>query len=319
MQQSDKQYKRKPHFKIKDGDLVGSNNILLIKRTYLDDKEKWHGDFLCPYCQRSFDAKINNVSSGKTTHCGCIEHKNRAQSKIKPMIGKKFDKLTVIAQLPEYTKCVRYLCLCDCGNFIVCNGDNLRNGDRTSCGCKKREPRNDLSGQRFGKLTVKKLSNERTSWGTLQWDCVCDCGTKVRVNTHNLISGNTTSCGCIKSKGELKIQQILQNSDIAFVKECVFEECINPETGCYLRFDFYIPQYNLCIEYDGQQHFIAHGFITEKQVAETQKRDKIKNIFCAKNNIPLIRISYLDYDNLSFSFIANRAREIGVIIDDYLL
>jgi len=60
-----------------------------------------------------------------------------------------------------------------------------------------------------------------------------------------------------------------------------------------LRFDFYLPHYNLCIEYDGIQHFQPHfldysgeGFIL------TKKRDNTKNEYCSKKGINLFRIKY---------------------------
>lgn len=314
MQYGDKVYKRKPHFKIKDGDKIGPKDILLIERTYLDEKNHWHGNFLCPYCDTPFDAIINYVSSGATISCGCVEHENRAKSKIKPMIGKKFDKLTVVQQLPEYTKCVRYLCQCDCGNYIICNGDNLRNGDRTSCGCKKREPKKDLTGQKFGKLTVLELSSERSSWGEIQWKCQCECGNIVKISTSNLTTGNSLSCGCNKSKGEEKLRSILSSLDMEYISQCSFEDCINPKTGYVLRFDFYLPKYNLCIEFDGEQHYhpIKH-FGGEEYYEDTVFRDTIKNNYCSVNGISLLRIPYTSYDELCSDFLLLKIKEIEVI------
>lgn len=56
----------------------------------------------------------------------------------------------------------------------------------------------DLTGQKFNKLTVKGLSRSRSRSGTRLWNCLCDCGTKVRVRTASLNNGNTKSCGCLK-------------------------------------------------------------------------------------------------------------------------
>lgn len=56
----------------------------------------------------------------------------------------------------------------------------------------------NLSGQRFGKLTVKSLSNIRLRNSVRLWNCVCDCGKKTRVRTASLKNGNTKSCGCLK-------------------------------------------------------------------------------------------------------------------------
>jgi len=93
------------------------------------------------------------------------------------------------------------------------------------------------------------------------------------------------------SKGIKKIIQWLKTKKIIFEKEKIFKKCsfIRP-----LRFDFYLPEYNICIEYDGPQHFIQCKWFesTEKNFKNAQKRDKIKNEFCKNNNITLIRIPY---------------------------
>ena len=52
----------------------------------------------------------------------------------------------------------------------------------------------DLSGRRFGRLTVKRLAGER-KYGKRQWQCDCTCGGKTVVVGSDLVSGNTTSCG----------------------------------------------------------------------------------------------------------------------------
>ena len=59
---------------------------------------------------------------------------------------------------------------------------------------------NDLTGQKFGKLTVKSLHSKasRKPWRQVSWLCVCDCGKEVIVRQGNLRSGNTKSCGCLR-------------------------------------------------------------------------------------------------------------------------
>lgn len=63
------------------------------------------------------------------------------------------------------------------------------------CGRKK-----DLAGQTFGKLTVIKPGT-KTLNGHISWLCRCECGNKLTVASHHLISGNTQSCGCSKTVG----------------------------------------------------------------------------------------------------------------------
>jgi len=57
---------------------------------------------------------------------------------------------------------------------------------------------NDLTGQRFGKLTVVQRAAANDKRNRARWLCVCDCGTKKVVAGCHLISGDTRSCGCLR-------------------------------------------------------------------------------------------------------------------------
>jgi very-short-patch-repair endonuclease len=66
-----------------------------------------------------------------------------------------------------------------------------------------------------------------------------------------------------------------------------------------LKFDFYIESLNLCIEYDGIQHFEAiEHFGGEEALLKTKERDEIKNNYCFNNNINLLRIPYWEFHNI---------------------
>jgi len=92
---------------------------------------------------------------------------------------------------------------------------------------------------------------------------------------------------CNESKGEKEISKILKNKNIKFKREKRFTDCRNILP---LPFDFYLPEYNMCIEFDGKQHFIQHKMWTD--LITIKKRDEIKNIYCKQNNIILHRINY---------------------------
>ena len=99
----------------------------------------------------------------------------------------------------------------------------------------------------------------------------------------------------IESKGIRKIKNILSNLNISYISEKTFSDCINPQTNYKLRFDIFIEALNLCIEFDGPQHFIAQELYGgEEELIRTQYRDNIKNEYCKNKNINLIRISYKD-------------------------
>lgn len=101
---------------------------------------------------------------------------------------------------------------------------------------------------------------------------------------------------CSTSKGELKIQEILKKYNIDFVPQKTFEDCKNKYK---LRFDIYLPKLNTCIEYDGPQHQKEIKFFGgNKNLLKYKINDNIKNLYCINNNIKLLRINYLQEDNI---------------------
>ena len=104
---------------------------------------------------------------------------------------------------------------------------------------------------------------------------------------------------CNESRGEKIISENLEKLNINYIREKKFNNC---RDQMLLPFDFYLPNYNICIEYDGIGHFIPikhWGGI--KHLKYVQYHDKIKTDFCKKNKINLIRISYKDnIDNIIY-------------------
>ena len=95
---------------------------------------------------------------------------------------------------------------------------------------------------------------------------------------------------CCESSGERLIRRFLQSHDILYEYQKIFPECRDIQP---LPFDFYLPDYNLCIEYDGRQHYIPiERFGGEDGFKYTIKHDGIKNNYCKNNNINLLRIPY---------------------------
>lgn len=105
---------------------------------------------------------------------------------------------------------------------------------------------------------------------------------------------------CKASKGEIEIEQILIDNNIEFINEKRFSNC---KDKSQLPFDFYIPQHNTVIEYDGEQHsnpFRIKGKEKEMliKLKKIQYHDTIKTQYCIDNNIKLIRIPYTEFNNI---------------------
>lgn len=177
----------------------------------------------------------------------------------------------------------------------------------------------NLQGQKFGKLLVKEyIGSKHAGYDSKGnhltrslWLCECDCGREVEVDSNMLNAGFKNSCGyCgLKSNGEYRIAYLLEQMKINYITQKTFDECKNPETSHKLLFDFYLPDYNCCIEYDGTSHYIPNEYgswNTPENVLKTQTRDKIKNEFCANNNIRLIRIPFYEFNEIDEQYLIDK-------------
>jgi len=116
---------------------------------------------------------------------------------------------------------------------------------------------------------------------------------------------------CNRSKGEEIINIYLMNNRIKFKEQKRF---IGLKDKSSLKFDFYLPDHNLCIEFDGEQHFrpvdYSRGRLSNEellnQFKDIQRKDIMKNQYCLNNNINILRIPYINID------------QIDNIIDNYL-
>jgi hypothetical protein len=110
---------------------------------------------------------------------------------------------------------------------------------------------------------------------------------KQRINDHL----NGRGCPyCKESNGEKEIRFLLEKNNINFIREKQYSDCKYNRT---LHFDFYLPKHNICIEFDGIQHYKSLSFFggdiaLEKSII----KDQIKTDYCINNNIQLIRIKY---------------------------
>lgn len=236
-------------------------------------------------------------------------------------IGKKYNRWTVIkvnqinpaSQAQHPPKC--WLCQCECGTLRYKEPRAVIEGKSKSCGCLKREQTIKMNwekgtipiGTRFGHLVVIEdlgyriqPRGKRARWSK----CRCDCGTEFDVLNNNLKSGGTRSCGCVKSRGETLIRELLIKNNIKFAREYSFPDFIGERGNAY-RFDFAIFDKNdkliELIEFDGRQHYFGgEGKWSHSESLEIiQQRDNIKNNYCQEHNIKLIRIPYYEIGDIN--------------------
>lgn len=137
------------------------------------------------------------------------------------------------------------------------------------------------------------LSSYRTKYKHYRYRCLKD-GYEGNIREDHLCKWHGCPI-CRNSIGEKKVKEYLKKHGVNFVQQHTFNDCKNIKE---LPFDFYLPDYNACIEYDGLQHFEPVDFggrgeeYAIKQFEDLQVRDGIKNSYCQNNHIFLCRIKY---------------------------
>lgn len=123
------------------------------------------------------------------------------------------------------------------------------------------------------------------------------------IASHHLLGAGCPKCSSNKSGPERKIERLLESNNISFNYNKKFDDCRNI-TGALLKFDFYLPDLNLIIEYDGEQHFKpAPHWGGQKALEETKARDLLKDQYCRDNGIKMLRIPYTE--NIETKLIEN--------------
>lgn len=185
----------------------------------------------------------------------------------------------------------KWKCECTkCKKEFIAQSNRIKTRKTYYCEECSKTDKEDLTGKRFNHLIVDYMikTNKRQR---SKCSCTCDCGTTgVIVQCNHLKEGSTKSCGCILSYPEEEIASILTENNISFEKQKSFPDLkyVNP-----LRCDFYLPDMNLIIEYNGKQHYEPidyYGGI--ENYSKTIARDKAKRDYCIINNIGYVVIRY---------------------------
>ena len=184
--------------------------------------------------------------------------------------------------------------ICSNGHHIKMTFDSIRSGKkcRQCSGSQKHEydeVKNNIESQGYKLLSDSYISNKH------YLDLQCPKGHEYKVKYNHWITG--ARCPkCRESKGERSIYKLLEEYNITYIREYRFNECKDINT---LPFDFYLPDFNTCIEFDGEQHYASCDFYGGDEAYEIRKlHDNIKTSYCINNNIKLIRIPYWDYCNI---------------------
>lgn len=138
-------------------------------------------------------------------------------------------------------------------------------------------------------LVIGNYVNAHTQ---IKHKCLID-GYEWNAKPNNILCGNGCPI-CNESYGERRIRLWLEKYNFAYEYQKIFKNCRNLKV---LPFDFYLYDYNVAIEYQGEQHYKPiEYFGGEENFKKQQKRDNIKRNYCKNNKIKLLEIPY--YKNI---------------------
>lgn len=260
----------------------------------------------CKDCGYSFSVVYSNHMHG--TGCKKCQYKRLPQNNKLPLSdfidrhNKIYDKK--FEYISGYNGCLSYITLkcLECMTIFSRRVSSHLEG----YGCKKCQIKNlpqnkpwtnDKFIENMNKLHSNKytyLSDYTNSNGELKILCNT-CKKEFIQSCESHMKGNGCP-SCNFSKGELKISKFLDTNNIKYELQKRFDECRSNDKYM-LRFDFYLPDSNICIEYDGIQHFQpVNRFGGIDRFLKTKENDKLKDEYCKLNSIKMIRISYKEFD-----------------------
>ncbi len=262
--------------------------------------ESWH---YCMKHNRYFLAKGSQMLKGVGCELCHYEkiHLAKMKTNIQYILDLNLANPTVIA-VDEYINAytpIKHLCLVHNKIWITSPASALQGSGCPLCDAIRKSHSKMLSEEEYiDRLLVVnpnlKLIGKYQGMHNLTEHKCLKCGKIWSALPTNLLAGHGCQCSA-QSRGEREVKRILEEFSIEYEEQKTFDGCKNILP---LRFDFFLPEYNCCIEYDGLQHFqpVCFGGCSEEKAIcdyeRTKSNDRIKNKFCSDNNIRLLRIPY---------------------------
>lgn len=212
--------------------------------------------------------------------------------------SKKYDYSLV--EYKNNTTKVKIICP-EHGEFIQRPQDHLNGLGCYKCGINKRANSRTSNTEEFIKK-AKLIHGTKYDYSKVNYKksntnvtIICSEHGEFQQKPNDHLSNKNGCPICCESKGEIAIRNFLTENSIEFIPQKRFKDCKDKRT---LPFDFYLPKLNLCIEYDGIQHFNKKNRYYSD---DRKKKDEIKNQYCTGiNDKPkLLRMSYLEIDDIN--------------------
>ena len=286
--------KTNEEFKKQIYDLVG--NEYDIKEEYVNNatKIKFHHN----ECNNDFEMRPCDFTNNNQRCPYCAVnlrslHRTKTTEWFKERVKEISNDYEVVGEYKGRKKNIKMIHK-KCNKEFLIRPDNFMNG----CGCSKcygnQKKTTEVFKEELFNLVKDEYSllseyiNNRTKVKIKHNVC-----NKIYEVTPNLFLYGRRCPYCKSSSCENLIEKYLKENKIDFEKEKRFNDC---RDKLPLPFDFYLEDYNLCIEYDGEFHY--RNVYYESCLELTQKHDRMKDEYCKDNGIKLLRISYKEKNDI---------------------
>jgi very-short-patch-repair endonuclease len=262
-----------------------------------------HMQHICLVCEHTWGASPGNVVG---RHSGCPKCANlyqRTHDECMAELALKHPTIEAKGTFVDTSSVFDFRCLVPgCGHTWSIPINHVLN---SGSGCNKCAGRLQKTTEGYTQELIDKnkpfrpLEPYQTNKTPILHECLNpECGHVWPVRPNDLLSKHSRCPECLgkESHGEKRIKSFLVENHVSFESQKKFDGCVAKRRP---PFDFFIPSLNLCIEYDGPQHFRSVEFFGGEQAfAILQAYDSIKTNFCRERGLTLLRISYKEYDDI---------------------
>lgn len=262
--------------------------------------------FKCKVCEKAFLISWNQVQKGVgCTECSKNKLREIAKSKRHSIeqVRKYLSSFQIMLLEEEYLGNDKKMkCFCHTHGEFYSDWINMRKANHPCAKCARLNKKVDTETplvklkEAINKEQYKIVGEYVNSKTKIEVFCF-KCESSFFIRPDHLRNGIGCPCSSPISKGEQRIKEVLLKHNISFTTQKTFYDCIGKRKG--LRFDFFLDELNILIEFQGEQHYKpVEVFGGEKGFKEQQQSDKIKKEWAKKNNIKLLEIRYDEYDKI---------------------
>lgn len=289
------QSRRTPHRQYLT-DIINNDIPIEPLEEYVNGKTKIR--HRCKICKHEWDVRPHNILSGNGCPvCGIQKTKEanmKNHDKYAIELSNQNPTVEVIEQYKGSQKSIKHYCKIHNVEFYVRPSDALKGYGCKQCHSEriynsKVKPHNQYEDELIDRgINIEVVGTYINAITPITHKCL-KCHHEWLVAPNNILRGS--GCPkCNESHGEKTIASWLNNHKVNFIPQYRFDDCKDKYT---LPFDFYLVDYNICIEYQGEQHYRAVDFFGgDERFKLCQLHDQIKRNYCDNQNIPLLCIRY---------------------------